>query len=105
MLKISILMYDAILHSDTAVNSKVPLAYLPTIRRRIALGRGSGPNLPNGLVVGIADKLLIAVHRRVRGSLACDSQRHLDVIGQRRRTTARGSDIWMFPSGHVTLSH
>ena len=29
MLKISILMYDPILHSDTGVNSKVPLAYLP----------------------------------------------------------------------------
>jgi len=29
MLKISILMYDAILHNDTGVNSKVPLAYLP----------------------------------------------------------------------------
>jgi len=29
MLKISILMYDTILHNDTGVNSKVPLAYLP----------------------------------------------------------------------------
>src|SRR5258708_5814768 len=29
MLKISILMYDPILHNDTGVNSKVPLAYLP----------------------------------------------------------------------------
>src|SRR5881227_2565530 len=29
MPKISILMYDAILHNDTGVNSKVPLAYLP----------------------------------------------------------------------------
>ena len=28
MLKISILMYDPILHNDTGVNSKVPLAYL-----------------------------------------------------------------------------
>ncbi len=29
MLKISILMYDSILHNDTGVNSKVTLAYLP----------------------------------------------------------------------------
>ncbi len=29
MLKISILMYDPILHNDTGVNRKVPLAYLP----------------------------------------------------------------------------
>src|SRR6267378_4381660 len=29
MLKISILMYDPILHNDTGVNGKVPLAYLP----------------------------------------------------------------------------
>jgi hypothetical protein len=29
MLKISILMYDSVLHNDTGVNRKVPLAYLP----------------------------------------------------------------------------
>ena len=29
MLKINILMYDSVLHNDTDVNSKVPLAYLP----------------------------------------------------------------------------
>jgi hypothetical protein len=29
MLKMSILMYDPILHNDTGVNSKVPLAYFP----------------------------------------------------------------------------
>src|SRR5436190_22981314 len=105
MLKISILMYDAILHNDTGVNSKVPLAYLPPEGGGLRSGAVQDPIYPTVLVVGIADKLLIAVHRRVRGSLACDSQRHLDVLGQRRRTTARGSDIWMFPSGHVTLSH
>ena len=32
MPKISILMYDPILHSDTGVNSKVPLAYLPPLK-------------------------------------------------------------------------
>src|ERR1700732_1815008 len=29
ILKISILMYDSVLHNDTGVNRKVPLAYLP----------------------------------------------------------------------------
>src|SRR6266436_7106059 len=29
MLRISILMYDPILHNDTGVNSKMPLAYPP----------------------------------------------------------------------------
>src|SRR5258708_25039429 len=54
MLKISILMYDTILHNDTDVNSKVPLAYLPAkedcararfseiLRRAIGYSDGTG---------------------------------------------------------------
>ena len=39
MLKISILMYDPILHNDTGVNSKVPLAYLPLKQEDCARAR------------------------------------------------------------------
>jgi hypothetical protein len=38
MLKISILMYDSILHNDTGVNSKVPLAYFPLKQEDCARG-------------------------------------------------------------------
>jgi hypothetical protein len=50
MLKISIRMYDPILHSDTGVNSKVPRAYLPLKEEDCARARLSiSDELPKGL--------------------------------------------------------
>src|SRR5882762_7831184 len=45
MLKISILMYDSILHNDTGVNSKVPLAYFPLKQEDCARARFRKPRM------------------------------------------------------------
>jgi hypothetical protein len=61
MLKIIILMYDAILHNDTDVNSKVPLAYLPLKEEDCARARFNlqSSRIAPEVIVNLACKPLV----------------------------------------------